>query len=138
MIGGIYIYTYIHISGAEMSTKVWGCQRNMINHAEPRLLNPLRASPAAHEKAWLSARLLSSMDTHLPERAFSLTHSAFILGVPSSRKRNFWGAPLPPLYLLPCILYPIEFLFLSYHVKQDKNQINRKCSLIFIIFMGYF
>ena len=72
-----------------MNTKLWGCQRNKINHAEPRLLNPLRASPVAYEKAWLSARLLSSMDTHLPERAFSLTHSAFILGVPLQEKLNF-------------------------------------------------
>ena len=54
---------YGYNTGAEMSAKFRGCQRNMINHAEPRLLNPLRASPAAHEKAWLSARLLSSIDT---------------------------------------------------------------------------
>ena len=83
-------------TGAEMRTKFWGYQRNMINHAEPRLLNPLRPSPAVHEKAWLFARLLSSMDTHLPERAFSLTYGAFILGVPSSRKRKFGGAWAPP------------------------------------------
>ena len=78
-----------------MSTKLWGCQRNMMNHAEPRLLNPLRASPVAYEKVWLSARLLSNMNTHLPERAFSLTQGTFILGVPSSRKRSL-GCPAPP------------------------------------------
>ena len=66
------------------------------SHVEPCLFNQLRASPAAYEKAWLSARLLSSMDTHLPERAFSLMHGAFILGVPSSRKRNFGGTRAPP------------------------------------------
>ena len=75
------------------------------SHAEPHLLNPLRASPAAYEKAWLSARLLGSMDTHLPERAFSLTHGTFILGVPSSRKRNFGGTPCLPCISAPVFLY---------------------------------
>ena len=82
-----------------MNTKLWGCQRNKINHAEPRFLNPLSASPFAYEKAWLSARLLSSMDTHLPERAFSAQRIYFAgAKLPQGK---VWGCPgtPSPLYL---------------------------------------
>ena len=85
-----------------MNTKLWGFQRNKINHAEPRLLNPLRASPVAYEKAWLSARLLSSMDTHLPERAFSAQRIYF--GGAKLPQGKVWGCPGTPCP--PCISAP--------------------------------
>ena len=51
----------------------------------------------------LCEAILSNMDTHLPEHAFSLTHGAFIFGVPSSRKRNLWvlGHPCSPCISAP-------------------------------------
>ena len=94
---------------AEMSTKLWGCQRNVINHSYfvylwiiqrfcPLYLATRGTTPsqfATRFSRWplrMRRRGSPSMDTHLPERAFSLALSAFILGVPRTRKRNFGGA----------------------------------------------